>query len=122
AVASSVSHDSHNLVVVGVDDQAMCLAANAVREHQGGIAIADNNKVLAVLPLPIAGLMSLEAVESVDCRIRSLKQLARELGVYENIDPFMTLAFLALPVIPELKLTTYGLVKVSEQKLVPTIF
>lgn len=122
AIASSVSHDSHNLVVIGAEDQAMCLAANAVREHQGGLAIADNNKVLAVLPLPIAGLMSTEAVETVDCQIRVMKELARKLGVPNNIDPFMTLAFLALPVIPELKLTSSGLVKVSEQKLVQAIF
>lgn len=122
AVASSVAHDSHNLVVIGAEDQAMCIAANAVREHQGGLAIADNNKLLAVLPLPIAGLMSTEAVESVDDQIQNMKRLARELGVPNNIDPFMTLAFLSLPVIPELKLIPRGLVKVSEQKLVPSIF
>lgn len=122
AIASSVAHDSHNLLVIGADNESMRLAANAVRAHQGGLAIADSSGVLAVLPLPIAGLLSSDAVETVDGQIQNMKRLAREMGVFENIDPFMTLSFLALSVIPELKLTSLGLVKVSEQKIVEVIF
>jgi adenine deaminase len=122
AIASSVSHDSHNLVVVGVDDQAICLAANAVAAHQGGLAIADEDQVLAILPLPIAGLISNERIEEVDRRLQEMKELAWIMGVPRNLDPFMMLSFLALPVIPELKLTPRGLIKVSEQKFVPVVF
>ncbi|MCR6544380.1 adenine deaminase [Dehalobacterium formicoaceticum] len=122
AIASSVSHDSHNLVAIGTEDQAICRAANAVAAHQGGLAIADGDQVLAILPLPIAGLMSTDGVEKVDLKLQAMKELAWTMGVPRDLDPFMMLSFLALPVIPELKLTPRGLIKVDEQKLVPAVF
>jgi len=118
AIASSVAHDSHNLLVIGADDRSMCLAANAVRDMQGGLAVAGPEGVLAVLPLPIAGLISPEPLEAVDRQLEKMKTIARDLGVAEGIDPFMTLSFLALSVIPELKLTTRGLVRVADQEIV----
>jgi adenine deaminase len=89
---------------------------------RGGLAIADEDQVLAILPLPIAGLISNERIEEVDRRLQEMKELAWIMGVPRNLDPFMMLSFLALPVIPELKLTPRGLIKVSEQKFVPVVF
>jgi adenine deaminase len=121
AIASSVSHDSHNIIVIGTNDLDMAVAANCIRDMQGGWAIADGGKVIANLPLSIAGLMSdLGAVE-LSRNIEEMKQLARELGVTEGIDPFMTLAFVSLPVIPELRLITTGLFDVDRQQRVSII-
>ena len=122
AIASSVAHDSHNLIVAGTNDTDMALAANAVRNNEGGLAIAIDGKVVADLPLPIAGLMCDMSAEKVEEKLQKMKELAKEMGVEEGIDPFMTLAFTALPVIPQLRILTKGLVDVSTQSYVPVLF
>ena len=117
AIASTVAHDHHNLVIAGVDDESMLTAAYAVAKTKGGMAIAQGDKVLAQLPLPIAGLMSDQPIEEVRRQMDSLLDAAHRLGSPLH-DPFMTLGFLALPVIPSLKLTDHGLVDVDQFKLV----
>jgi adenine deaminase len=118
AVASSVAHDHHNLVVTGVDDESMMTAVQATVATQGGMTVASGNTVLAQLPLPIAGLMSDQPFETVRCQMDEVLAAARKLGSSLH-DPFMTLSFLALPVIPALKLTDHGLVDVNRNELVP---
>ena len=122
AVASSVAHDSHNLIVIGTNDRDMVLAANAVREHGGGLALAEEGMVTGILPLPIGGLMSLESVEETERVLEQLKEKTRKMGIREDIDPFMTLAFASLPVIPRLRLNTFGIIDVDQQKVVPASF
>lgn len=121
AIASSVAHDSHNIIAVGTNDEDLAVAANCIRNLQGGWAIAKEGKIIGKLPLPIAGLMSELDAETLALRIRELLSAARELGVEEEIDPFLTLAFASLPVIPELRLITTGLFDAQAQKLVPVI-
>ena len=112
AIASSVAHDSHNVVVVGCDDASMETAVRRAAAIGGGIVIADGGQVLAEVALPVAGLMSNARMEDVDAAERKANEATRALGT--SVDhPFMTLAFLALPVIPELKLTDRGLVDVK---------
>ncbi|HWT26697.1 MAG TPA: adenine deaminase C-terminal domain-containing protein, partial [Mobilitalea sp.] len=118
AIASSVSHDSHNVIVAGTNEADMCLAVNTISSMQGGIAVVCDGKVLDKLPLPIAGLMSELNVTCLAEKIDRLKTMARELGVPDDIDPFMTLAFISLPVIPKLKLSTLGLVDTVRQEIV----
>ena len=122
AIASSVAHDSHNLIVAGCTDGDMALAANTVRENGGGLAVICDGKVLSSLPLPIGGLMCEMNVNDVEDILRVMKEQARQLGVNEGIDPFMTLAFTALPVIPKLRLLTQGVVDVDKQSYVPVMF
>jgi adenine deaminase len=117
AVASSVAHDHHNLVVAGVDDASMLTAVQAVVATQGGMTVASGETVLAQLPLPIAGLMSDQPFETVRQQMDSVRAAARQLGSPLH-DPFMTLSFLALPVIPELKLTDHGLIDVDQNEIV----
>jgi adenine deaminase len=109
ALASSVAHDSHNIIVVGASDADMRTAVAEVVEMGGGLAAVCNCRAMARLPLPVAGLMSLEPVEVVDRYLQQVLEAARELGSHLS-DPFMTLSFLALPVIPELKITDRGLI------------
>ncbi len=122
ALASSVAHDSHNIISVGADDKAMAVAVGRVVEMGGGLVAAgpvDGRAiVLAELPLPIAGLMSGEPMEGVAKQMDRLLSASRDLGVIPG-DPFMILSFLALPVIPELKLTDHGLVDVARFEVVP---
>jgi adenine deaminase len=118
ALASSVAHDSHNIVSVGCNDEDMAAAANTVAQLRGGICAVQNGKVLAALPLPIAGLMSPEPWESVRDKMGALLEAARRLGCRLS-NPYMAMAFLALPVIPKLKLTDMGLVDVDQFKIVP---
>ncbi|RPJ74715.1 MAG: adenine deaminase, partial [Desulfobacteraceae bacterium] len=113
ALASSVAHDSHNILVVGATDADMRAAVEAVVAMGGGLAVAAGGRILASLPLPVAGLMSLEPVQAVSAAMDRLVQAARELGSPLK-DPFMTLSFLALPVIPELRITDRGLVDVTQ--------
>ena len=122
AVATSIGHDSHNLVIAGVTDEDMVLAGNRVIENGGGLAIALAGKVLADLPLPIGGLMADEPVEVVDEKLEHMKKLSVELGISEDIDAFMTLAFISLPVIPKLRLNTYGVVDVEKHQVVEARF
>lgn len=121
AVATSIAHDSHNLIVAGTSDEDMALAANTVRKNRGGLAVVADGKVLGELSLPIAGLMSEEPAEWVDEKLEELKAQTRDLGIGDSIDPFMTLAFASLPVIPKLRLNTYGLIDVEKQEIVETI-
>lgn len=122
AVATSVAHDSHNLIVVGTNDEDMALAGNLVRKNQGGLAIVVDGVVLGELPLPIAGLMSERKVAEVDDLLEQMKAVLRRVGIPEQIDPFMTLAFASLPVIPKLRLNTYGVIDVDLQMVVPAVF
>jgi adenine deaminase len=113
ALASSVAHDSHNIIVVGVTDADMAVAVAEVVAMGGGIAAAAGGRIAARLPLPVAGLMSLEPVQAVSAAMDRLVGAAHDLGSALK-DPFMTLSFLALPVIPELKITDRGLVDVLQ--------
>ena len=117
ALASSIAHDSHNIIAVGTSDVDIYLAIGEVEKLRGGLVIAAAGKVLASLPLPIAGLLSAEPLQTVVDRFERLQGIARELGSRPG-DPFATLSFLALPVIPELRLTDLGLVDVSAFKLI----
>jgi len=119
AIASSVAHDSHNIIVTGVTDADMLTALKRVVEMKGGLVVACDGKIIDELALPIAGLMSYEPMQSVRSRIGSLIDACRRLGSGLREDPFMTLSFLALPVIPTLKITDKGLVNVDEFKIVP---
>jgi adenine deaminase len=103
AIASTVAHDHHNIVVIGADDQSMLTAAHAVADTRGGMAATDGESILAQLPLPIAGLMSDQPIEQVRNQMDELLKAARYLGSPLH-DPFMAMSFLALPVIPSLKL------------------
>jgi adenine deaminase len=118
ALASSVAHDSHNLVLIGADDNDMLLAARTVERMRGGLAVAADGRLLASLALPIAGLMSDRPFEEVNASLEALLSTAHGLGCGLH-DPFMALSFLALPVIPALKLTDRGLVDVTQFKFVP---
>lgn len=112
AIASTVCHDHHNIAVVGVEYADMALAARRLSEIEGGFVVAAGGEVLAELALPVAGLMSLEPFEAVRDRLVALREAARGLGVVLE-EPFLQLAFLALPVIPHLKITDLGLVDVD---------
>lgn len=122
AVATSVAHDSHNLIVAGTDDRDMALAGNCVRQMGGGLAYVEDGVVKGTLPLPIAGLMSLETAVQVEENLNRLKEMLRDAGIPKTIDPFMTLAFASLPVIPKLRLNTYGLIDVDRQAVVESVF
>jgi len=118
AIASTVCHDHHNIACVGVDYDAMALAANRLAEIEGGFVVADGGEILAELALPIAGLMSDQPFEHVRDRLIDLRAAATSLGVTLN-EPFLQLAFLALPVIPSLKITDRGLVDVLKFEIIP---
>ncbi len=118
AIGSSVAHDSHNLVIVGTNDQDILKAVMTMKTIGGGLVAASEGKVLASLPLPIAGLMTDVPVTQVNHKLKTLLNAAKSLGC-KLPDPFMTLSFLSLPVIPELKLTDKGLVDVNQFKIVP---
>ena len=122
AIASSVAHDSHNLIVAGTNDEDMAIAANAVLENEGGLAVAVDGKLIGTLALPLGGLMCEQDAASVEEKLVALKEQARVLGVPEGIDPFMTLAFTALPVIPKLRIITKGVVDVNTQSYAPVLF
>jgi adenine deaminase len=118
AIASSVAHDSHNIIVVGTNDADMMTAAHAVADMGGGLAAMENDAVLARLPLPIAGLMSDQPLEVVREEMDELLAVAQQMGSRLR-DPFMIMSFLALPVIPALKLTDKGLADVDRFEFVP---
>ena len=118
ALGSSVAHDSHNLVLIGTNDEDMLLAAHRIERMRGGLAVVAEGRVLASLALSIAGLMSERPFEEVNEGLEALLDAAHDLGS-DLHDPFMTLSFLALPVIPSLKLTDKGLVDVTQFKFVP---
>ncbi len=118
AIASSIAHDSHNIIVTGVNDLDIFKAVTTINKMGGGIAIVNDGQVLEALELPIAGLMSNQPLEIVSVKTKALICAARSLGVTAE-DPLMTLAFMALPVIPKLKLTDKGLVDVEKFQHVP---
>ncbi|MCZ7546285.1 MAG: hypothetical protein M5R40_23395 [Anaerolineae bacterium] len=117
AIAGTIAHDHHNLVVIGVDDESMWTAARSVGEMDGGLAVAVGDQTLAGLPLPIAGLMSDQPIEEVSATTDLLTETAQELGCQIE-DPFMAMSFMALEVIPALKLTDLGLVDVQKFDIV----
>jgi len=119
AIASTIAHDSHNLVVVGTTDEDIMLAIKEIEHIQGGLVIVSQGDILGSLPLPLAGLMTDRGISEVQGKLADLHKIARNLGVKEEYDPFMTLSFLSLPVIPALKLTDEGLVDVTTFQLVP---
>ena len=122
AVATSVAHDSHNLIVIGTNDRDMVLAANAVRKNKGGLAVAVDGQVTGELALPIGGIMTQASVYEVEFQLEKLKEQTRELGISEDIDAFMTLAFVSLPVIPKLRINSYGVIDVDRQAVVEAVF
>jgi len=116
AVATSISHDSHNIIAVGTSDADLAAAVNTVVEHNGGIVVVRDGAVLGELMLPVAGIMSDDTLVNVNRALEYAKARAFELGVSRHIDPFMTLSFMSLPVIPVLRLTTCGIFNVVERK------
>ena len=118
AVATSISHDSHNIIVVGATDEDMAAAANRIVENRGGITVMENGQVLGEGTLSIAGIMSDDSLVMVNSALEDAKDEAFGLGVSRGIDPFMTLSFMALPVIPSLRITTRGVFDVSSQRYI----
>ena len=118
AVATSISHDSHNIIVVGTSEADMAAAVNRVVELNGGIVVWDGGQSVAEVPLSIAGIMSDEPLVTVNEKLETAKDAAHKLGVNPGIDPFMTLSFMALPVIPSLRITTRGVFDVTTQSYV----
>ncbi len=118
AVASSVAHDAHNYIAAGMDDESICAALSALAQLGGGLVVVDDGKVAATLALPIGGLMSTLPAQEVSRKLASLEEAAHYLGS-EEPHPFMTLSFLGLSVIPELRITDGGLFSVSEWRTVP---
>lgn len=120
AVALSVAHDSHNIIVCGVSDQEMESAVLALEKQQGGIVLVKDGQVIASMPLPIAGLMSDQSGEWVEQKLTEIHEKAfSQLGIQTGVEPVMTLCFMSLPVIPEMKLTDMGLFDVTEFHFIP---
>ena len=119
ALASSVSHDSHNLIVIGTNDEDMATAANEIISMGGGNVVVSNGKTLAKMPLTVGGLMSEADAQSVAKQNEAVRAAVHELGAKKDIEPFMNMAFISLSVIPKLKMTTHGLINVDKQKTVP---
>lgn len=117
AIATTVAHDSHNVIAVGDNDRDLCLAINETKRTDGGYVIAAGGRVVDVLPLPLAGLMSDQDAETVIKKIGSMVEFVHGMGVPETIDPFITLSFMALPVIPQIRLTDMGLFDVERFEL-----
>lgn len=116
AIASTVAHDSHNMIVIGTNDEDMYHAAVELVKSQGGKIVVENQKTLAHLPLPIAGLMSDKPYEEVNKKIEELEQAVKKIGCTMD-DPYMSMAFLSLSVIPELKITDKGLIDVNKSEI-----
>ena len=120
AVALSVAHDSHNIIVVGVNDDEMEFAVNSLVEQEGGIVLVKEGKVIESMPMPIAGLMSDQSGEWVDQKLTDIHEKAyEELGICGEVEPVMTLCFMSLAVIPEIKLTDMGLFDVTTFSFIP---
>lgn len=119
AIASSVSHDSHNLIIIGTNERDMAIAGNRIRAMGGGYAAVEGGEILAEMPLPIGGVMSDASARVVAGQNEKLRQSAHALGAPQDVEPFMTMAFVSLSVIPHLKITTKGLIDVDRQQLIP---
>lgn len=122
AIASSVSHDSHNIIVVGDNDRDMAVAVKEMMRTQGGYTLVCNGEIYGTLPLPVMGLMSDAGYESVNEALAKMIPKAHEMGVKEGFDPFITLSFMALPVIPEIRITPRGIYLVNEDRMLRTPF
>ena len=118
ALAGSVSHDSHNLIVIGSSEEDMVIAANHIKKIGGGLCVVSEGKVTSELRLPVAGLMSTNSAAEIAKANVELRESAEKIGINEGIEPFMNMAFVSLPVIPVLKMTTQGLVNVNDFKRV----
>jgi adenine deaminase len=118
AIATSVSHDSHNIIAIGDNDESIILALQELERVQGGYTIVRNNTVLATLPLPIMGLMSDAGYQFIDSTLSKMITYAHEMGVPAKTHPFISISFIALPVIPEIRITTRGIYDVIEQKFI----
>jgi adenine deaminase len=118
AIASSVGHDAHNICVIGANDADMAVAVNALAGIGGGYVVVEGGKVIADLPLPVAGLMALEGADATRVKLVKLKEAAKAIGCV-NDEPFQQVAFLPLPVIPYLKITDVGVVDVFKQEVLP---
>ena len=116
AIATSIAHDAHNIIAVGENDADIAFAVNSIRDMGGGIAVVQDKKLLSCLPLPIAGLISDRPLEEVNRLLEDAKAAARTLGVPQQVDPFMTLSFMSLSVIPALRVTTRGVFDVDNQR------
>lgn len=120
AIGLSIAHDSHNLIVTGTNDEDMAAAVQALKEQEGGVVLIESGKIIGNMALPIAGLMSDLTGEEVAQQEAKINRLAHEvLGVSNNVDPIMTLGFMSLAVIPNLKITDIGLVDVTKFEIVP---
>ncbi len=115
AIAASIAHDSHNIIACGASDRDIALAVNRIRTLRGGLTVAEDGRILAELPLPVAGLITDAPLEQVNAQLENCKRHAFSLGANPGIDPFMTLSFMSLPVIPSLRLTTRGVFDVDHQ-------
>ena len=122
AIASSVSHDSHNIIVVGDNDRDMALAVKEMMRTQGGYTLVRDGEIYGTLPLPVMGLMSDAGYESVNEALAKMIPKAYEMGVKDGFDPFITLSFMALPVIPEIRITPRGIYLVKEDRMLRTPF
>lgn len=122
AIASSVSHDSHNIIVVGDNDRDMVLAVRELIRTQGGYTLVENGSIYDTLPLPVMGLMSDAGYEEVNAKLARMIPKAHSMGIPEGFDPFITLSFMALPVIPEIRITPRGIYLVAEDRLLDNPF
>ena len=118
AIASTVGHDSHNLIVVGDNDGDMLSAVDALEASSGGFVVVSQGKVLAQLPMPIAGLMSDLPLQEIITRQEALLTAFRSIGEYADGDPFVTLSFIALPVIPHVRITDMGVFHVTKMQFI----
>jgi adenine deaminase len=117
AIATTVAHDAHNIIAVGANEKEMAAAINKLKEMGGGMIVYADGEVKASYALPVAGLMSEVSAEEAKKKLKEIHEAAYQLGVNKCIDPFMTLSFAALPVIPELRITTFGVVNVTKWKI-----
>ena len=121
AIATSIAHDSHNIVAAGVSDEAIAEAINEVKRINGGVVVRGDDGAMDVLRLEIAGLFSDRPIREISDGLEHIKQKAFSLGVHHGVDPFMTLSFLSLPVIPSLRLLTQGAFDVDQFRYVEPI-
>jgi adenine deaminase len=120
AVALTINHDSHNIIVAGTNHEDMAFAVEALVEQQGGVVLVDQQKILEAMPLPVGGIMSDQSAEWVIEKLGSIHEIAHEvLKVSKDVEPLMTLCFMALPVIPEVKMTDMGLFDVTKFQFIP---
>ena len=120
AIATSVAHDSHNIIAAGDNDDDILTAVQMMEKMQGGYVLVSGGEVKGTLPLPVAGLLSLGSSQEIQENIDDMLKKAWDMGISREIDPFITLSFMALPVIPELRLTDLGLVDVTHFKQIET--